>query len=101
MSRLKKIFVYILLVPLYLYRWFISPLTGPSCRHTPSCSRYAIDALKMHGPLRGFCLAANRIGRCRPGGTHGYDPVPLIHVKKYKPLKSLKGDWPRENRLKR
>ncbi|HDZ41867.1 MAG TPA: membrane protein insertion efficiency factor YidD [Bacteroidetes bacterium] len=101
MAALKRILVYILLVPLYLYRWFISPLTGPSCRHTPTCSKYAIEALKRHGPLRGFCMAANRISRCRPGGTHGYDPVPLIYVKKYKALKSLRRAWPRDNRLKR
>ncbi|MBN1387131.1 MAG: membrane protein insertion efficiency factor YidD [Bacteroidales bacterium] len=98
---MRKVLIYILLVPLYFYRWFISPLTGPSCRHTPTCSKYAIDALKMHGPFRGFLLAANRFSRCRPGGTHGYDPVPRILVKKYRPWMKYTGKWQRSNRLKR
>ncbi|MGM0529312.1 MAG: membrane protein insertion efficiency factor YidD [Bacteroidota bacterium] len=101
MTVLKKIIVYILLIPLYLYKWFISPLTGPSCRHVPSCSKYTIEALKVHGPFRGFCLATNRISRCRPGGTHGYDPVPKIWIKRYRPWMTYRGKWPRVNRLKR
>ncbi|MBS0010957.1 MAG: membrane protein insertion efficiency factor YidD [Bacteroidales bacterium] len=100
MAALKKILVYLLLVPLYVYRWLISPLTGPSCRHTPTCSKYAIDALRVHGPFRGFGLTVSRFSRCRPGGTHGYDPVPLIWIKRYKPWKKITGLWPSANRLK-
>jgi len=100
MKRLRKLIVYILFIPLYFYKWFISPLTGPSCRHTPTCSQYAVDALRIHGPLRGFYMSVNRFSRCRPGGTHGYDPVPLIWVKKYKPWKTLTGKWEYSNRLK-
>jgi putative membrane protein insertion efficiency factor len=100
MTVLKKILVFILLIPLYIYRWFISPLTGPSCRHTPTCSKYAVEALRMHGPLRGLLLATNRFSRCRPGGTHGYDPVPEILVKRYRPWMTYTGKWKRSNRLK-
>lgn len=65
-----------LIVPIRFYQLCISPLTPPSCRFTPTCSAYAIEALRKHGPLRGVYLALRRIVRCRPGGGSGYDPVP-------------------------
>ncbi|NMC37735.1 MAG: membrane protein insertion efficiency factor YidD [Bacteroidales bacterium] len=74
----------ILSLPVLFYRYSISPLLRPSCRHVPTCSQYALDALRLHGPLIGLLMAANRILRCRPGGTHGYDPVPLFRFKKYR-----------------
>ena len=49
---------------------------GPSCRHYPTCSEYSIESIKTHGLIRGVYLALKRILRCRPGGTHGFDPVP-------------------------
>lgn len=58
------------------YQLVLSPLIGPRCRHLPSCSEYAIEALETHGALRGGWLAARRILRCHPWGTSGYDPVP-------------------------
>lgn len=70
----------VLLAPLYFYRWVISPLLPHVCRFTPSCSVYALEALKTHGPTRGLALAARRLSRCHPiaalGGSSGYDPVP-------------------------
>jgi putative component of membrane protein insertase Oxa1/YidC/SpoIIIJ protein YidD len=60
-----------------------------------------LDALKIHGPITGLVLGTGRILRCRPGGTHGYDPVPLFRFKKYKPLSDVFNRWERENRLKR
>ena len=59
-----------------LYQIVISPMMGPSCRHYPTCSQYSIESVKTHGVIRGLYLALKRILRCRPGGTHGYDPVP-------------------------
>jgi hypothetical protein len=59
-----------------------------------------LDALRIHGPFYGFAMGLNRILRCRPGGTHGYDPVPLLRIKKYKPLSGFFGKYPRMNRLK-
>ncbi len=58
------------------YQKFISPLSGPSCRHIPTCSSYSIEAVQKHGIWRGLWLALKRITRCHPGGTSGYDPVP-------------------------
>jgi hypothetical protein len=82
MGRFVTRLVTILLcAPIHFYRCFISPLTPPSCRFQPSCSGYALDAIKIHGPVRGFWLAARRIWRCHPltwlGGSSGFDPVPL------------------------
>jgi uncharacterized protein len=70
-----------------LYRWVLSPaktfLFGPlgRCRFTPSCSEYALDALRQHGALAGSWLAVKRIGRCHPWGGCGHDPVPPAESK--------------------
>ena len=66
----------LLILPICFYQKFISPLTPPSCRYTPTCSQYAVEALRKHGPLKGMYLAVRRILRCHPWGGHGYDPVP-------------------------
>ena len=60
----------------FLYRNCISPFTPPSCRFTPTCSQYAIEALKKHGPFKGMYLTIRRLLRCHPWGGSGYDPVP-------------------------
>ncbi|MDF2382780.1 membrane protein insertion efficiency factor YidD [Nostoc ellipsosporum NOK] len=59
-----------------IYQKVISPWFGPKCRYTPTCSHYAVEALKKHGPLKGLWLAIKRISRCHPWGGSGYDPVP-------------------------
>ena len=67
-------FPFILLVK--FYQLCISPFTMPSCRYTPTCSEYALQAIRKYGPLKGGWLALKRIARCHPWGGHGYDPVP-------------------------
>lgn len=54
----------------------ISPMIPRSCRYTPSCSQYSIEALKKYGPVKGLWLAIKRISSCHPWGGHGHDPVP-------------------------
>ena len=66
----------LLILLIRFYQKFISPLTPPACRYTPTCSQYAIEALQKHGPFKGLWLAIRRILRCHPWGGHGYDPVP-------------------------
>lgn len=75
-KSVRRFFIWILLLPVRFYRKFISPLTPPSCRFTPTCSEYAMQAITKHGPIKGLWLAVRRILRCRPGGGSGYDPVP-------------------------
>jgi uncharacterized protein len=58
------------------YRYLLSPWWGRSCRFTPTCSEYAIEAIERHGALRGGGLALHRIGRCHPWCAGGFDPVP-------------------------
>ncbi|WP_088341649.1 membrane protein insertion efficiency factor YidD [Robiginitalea sediminis] len=58
------------------YQRYISPLTPPTCRYTPTCSQYTVEALQKHGLLKGGWLAVKRIGSCHPWGGSGYDPVP-------------------------
>ena len=63
--------------PIHIYRLFISPLTGKNCRFEPTCSEYALAALKTHGVLRGSYLSIKRILKCHPFSRYsGYDPVP-------------------------
>ena len=74
---LRRIITTLLLAPIYFYRSFISPLTPPSCRFTPTCSQYAIEAIEKYGALKGGWLAIKRICRCNPFSKRGpYDPVP-------------------------
>ena len=65
-----------LLALVWLYRFTISPWLGNNCRFEPTCSEYALAALRQHGAFRGTWLTARRISRCHPWGGSGYDPVP-------------------------
>lgn len=75
-QALVRFFGWILLIPIYVYKYGISPFTPASCRHVPTCSEYAVQAIKIHGPIKGLILSTKRISKCHPWGTHGYDPVP-------------------------
>lgn len=61
---------------LRFYQGAISPLYPATCRYTPTCSQYAVEAVRKHGALQGGWLALKRLRRCHPWGGSGYDPVP-------------------------
>ena len=85
---MRKVLKYILTLPLVLligiYKYAISPFTPAACRHYPSCSTYASEAIKRHGVPDGSIMSIKRIGKCHPWGTQGYDPVPLFKFKVFK-----------------
>ncbi|MFT2010057.1 membrane protein insertion efficiency factor YidD [Pontibacter sp. 13R65] len=66
----------LLLGIIWVYQHVISPITPASCRYTPTCSAYAVQAIKKYGPFKGGWMGLKRIGRCHPWGGSGYDPVP-------------------------
>ena len=72
-DRLVK---YVLITLLRGYRAVISPLYGQVCRYHPSCSAYALEAVQVHGSIKGTWLAVRRLGRCHPWAAGGHDPVP-------------------------
>lgn len=73
---IRKLIATILIIPVVLYKYLISPILPMSCRYTPTCSEYTIEALKKHGPIKGLYLSIKRIISCNPWGKSGYDPVP-------------------------
>ena len=73
---LKEVLNQILIGLIKFYKYGISPYLPRSCRYTPTCSQYSIDAIKKYGPLKGSYMGLKRILRCHPWGGHGYDPVP-------------------------
>ncbi|MCM1452804.1 MAG: membrane protein insertion efficiency factor YidD [Clostridium sp.] len=75
-ASLKEVLSRLLCLPIYFYQASISPMLPPSCRYSPTCSQYAIEAIRKHGPVKGMWLAIKRICRCHPWGGSGYDPVP-------------------------
>ena len=73
---IKKAFSTLLLLLIKIYQYLISPILGKSCRFTPTCSHYGLQAINKYGPFKGGWLTLKRIGRCHPWGGHGHDPVP-------------------------
>ena len=67
-----------LIALIHFYQLALSPWLGRQCRYLPTCSEYSREAIETHGALHGSWLAIKRIGRCRPGCEHGYDPVPPL-----------------------
>lgn len=77
-----------LLVVVRLYQWTLSPMMGGQCRYWPTCSHYAVDALRTYGGIRGGWMTVTRLLRCHPFSKGGYDPVPVpdSRVNKSPPL---------------
>ena len=73
----------ILKAPVHLYRWTLRPFFGLHCRHQPTCSDYALEAIDRNGAWKGFWLMVSRLSRCRPNGTCGFDPVPDLSGVRY------------------
>ncbi|MFA5417248.1 MAG: membrane protein insertion efficiency factor YidD [Bacteroidales bacterium] len=73
---MKKILAGFLILMIRVYQYTLSPFLGRSCRYTPTCSSYSIEALRKHGPFKGGWLSLKRISSCNPWGGSGYDPVP-------------------------
>ena len=76
METINKITTAIPVIIIRCYQIFISPVLQSSCRHIPTCSEYALEAFREYGLLRGFYYTGKRLISCRPGGGHGYDPIP-------------------------
>lgn len=78
----RRASIALLVAPIRVYRWCISPMFVSPCRYLPTCSEYAIEALQKHGPAKGAVLTARRLLRCHPitwlGGSSGFDPVPPV-----------------------
>lgn len=84
MKMLRDIAIAPFVVLIRFYQYVLSPMIGPKCRYTPTCSHYGIEALRIHGPIKGLWLTIRRIARCHPWGGSGYDPVPPPSVEKRK-----------------
>lgn len=76
MKLVNKLLSAIFVGIIKIYQGAISPYLAPSCRYTPSCSQYGIEAIKKHGSLKGGFLTMKRFLSCHPLGGHGHDPVP-------------------------
>ena len=75
-NTLKQILIFPAVLLIKFYQICISPFPPPSCRFTPPCSQYALEAFRKHGPFKGLYLTVRRLLRCHPWGGSGYDPVP-------------------------
>ncbi|NVK65327.1 MAG: membrane protein insertion efficiency factor YidD [Flavobacteriales bacterium] len=76
MKILRSIVGFPVIFLVKIYQWIISPILPQSCRYTPTCSNYMIEAVKVWGPFKGTWLGLKRIASCHPWGGHGHDPVP-------------------------
>ena len=74
-NKIKQICYLIFITPIKIYHLFVSPMLPNTCRHLPTCSDYTIEAINEYGVLKGIVKGLNRILRCNPLGSSGYDPV--------------------------
>jgi putative membrane protein insertion efficiency factor len=78
---MRVVLSFLVLLPVHFYRLFISPLLGPRCRFQPTCSEYAVEAVRAHGAWAGLWLSLRRLSHCHQiealGARHGFDPVPV------------------------
>jgi putative membrane protein insertion efficiency factor len=81
MNIIRKVLIAPIILLVKVYQWVISPLLPQSCRYTPTCSSYMIEALRVWGPIKGTYLGIKRIASCHPWGGSGYDPVPPREAK--------------------
>ncbi|WP_417585499.1 membrane protein insertion efficiency factor YidD [Nitrincola sp.] len=96
MQWLRQMLGRLLILLVKFYRYFISPMLPPSCRYEPTCSDYMIEAIRVHGPIKGLYLGIRRVLRCHPLHEGGYDPVPPPCCAQQHPeeQKKLKNDPP-------
>ncbi len=73
---MKKLLAKLLILFIRIYQYTLSPFLGRSCRYTPTCSVYSVEAIKKYGPFKGGWMALKRVLSCNPWGGSGYDPVP-------------------------
>lgn len=73
---LRTVISWFFILLIRAYQFLLSPILGASCRYTPTCSQYGLEAIRKYGPFKGGWLTLKRIGRCNPWGGHGHDPVP-------------------------
>ena len=73
---IKSLLAWLLIGLIRFYQGALSPYLPPSCRYTPTCSEYGLEAVRKHGPFRGGWLTIGRLSSCHPWGGSGYDPVP-------------------------
>jgi len=78
---MRQLISAVIAMPIRFYRYWVSPWLAPRCRFYPTCSAYALDALKEHGPLRGSGLTMLRVAKCHPFHPGGFDPVPQAFSK--------------------
>ena len=77
LGTIKKISAFPFIILIRFYQLALSPyLGGSKCRFTPTCSQYTAEAIQKYGPIKGIAMGIQRLSKCRPGGGHGYDPVP-------------------------
>ncbi len=94
MRNLSRLAALSLKLPIHLYRFTLKPFFGWQCRHLPTCSDYALQAIDRNGAWRGSWLIVSRLARCQPWGTSGYDPVPDLRSERFVLAPWRYGRWP-------